>query len=149
MQFDLVNLRNWFEANKLKMNVSKTKYICYNICNRYIIDWDLYYHSMDCLKNECSDCLPLERVSNFKYLGITLDECLKWRQHVENVANSMRQTISNFYFIRNKCPTYFLKLIYNALVNTRLNYGVFSWGAAYKNSIRSIVVLQKRLIRVI
>ena len=40
---------------------------------------------------------PVERVKNFKYLGVTLSEDLTWTTHIDNVVKKARQRL---YFLR-------------------------------------------------
>ena len=44
---------------------------------------------------------PAERV---KYLGLLIDEKLKWTDHIEHVYNKIIKYIGIFYKIRNKLP---------------------------------------------
>ena len=48
---------------------------------------------------------PLEFNNKGKYLGVTLDNKLTWRQHIENTKNKMNKGKG----ILKKCITYFLK----------------------------------------
>ncbi len=76
-KLDLKSLLEWFIANKLKFNASKTKYVLFSrtkcglsISDRY--DLKLGVHT-------------LERKAGVKFLGIFLDENLKWTQHIDYI----------------------------------------------------------------
>ena len=73
------NLYNWCIVNKLTINDDKTKFMLFYTINK------------PAPKNFVSiktNVMDIERVDNFKYLGIYLDEILHWNKHVEYVCNS-------------------------------------------------------------
>jgi hypothetical protein len=148
MEEDLLVLRQWFLSNRLSLS-SKTKYMVYDLCNRYKIDWEVIYHSMDCSAEICTNCISIGNVTEFKYLGVTLDNKLKWKHHANCLTKTLRHCLSKLYFLRNKCPLTFLKDIYLALVQSKISYGLNCWGGAYQNAINPILFLQKRIVRII
>lgn len=44
---------------------------------------------------------PIELVSNFKYLGIQLDDCLSFKMHINSLLKKLKLKLS--FFFRNKC----------------------------------------------
>jgi hypothetical protein len=74
---------------------------------------------------------------------------LKWDHHINNITKELKFCKTKFYFIRNKCPPFFQKVIYNALVNSKLNYGIICWGGAYHSTIKIAETAQKGIIRII
>ena len=64
-RIDLDNIAQWLRSNKLTLNVKKTKFVIFGSKNnlRHIVNTDLR------LNGEV-----IERVREFKYLGLTLDE---------------------------------------------------------------------------
>ena len=88
----------------------------------------------------------LQRVLHIKYLGIVIDEKLKWRQHIE----TLRIKISRASYILSKLRHYVdlntLKLTYYNLVYPFLNYCITVWGGASKSSLQPIVNLQKKFL---
>ena len=64
---ELCKVSAWLSANKLALNVAKTKYIMFRTINKRI-----QYPEMK-LNN-----IAIERVSKFKFLGIWFDEYLNW-----------------------------------------------------------------------
>ena len=74
----LTTMQSWFTANKLSLNVDKT---CYTV-----------FHSK--CKPEATDSLCLKlyinnqlitKVSSCKYLGVVIDESLKWKKYIDQV----------------------------------------------------------------
>ena len=77
---DLTNVLSWHHANFLILNLGKTKIMLVIThqrtagANNKVID----------ISNT-----RLERVHNFKYLGVLLDTTLSWKGHVEYIGNKI------------------------------------------------------------
>ena len=81
---DLRNLTNWFNANKISLNVSKTELILFKPKMKKL-DFDLKLRLND------KRIYPTKAV---KYLGIKIDENLTWIDHINlidhiNYANTV------------------------------------------------------------
>ena len=75
MNMELGNIGNWLTANKLSLNVHKSKYMIYSKSkklNRYP-------------KLEIDDSI-IQQVHEFNFLGITFDDHLNWKLHIERCA---------------------------------------------------------------
>ena len=68
------NIQEWLNINKLSLNVNKTKYMIFHNHQRNIDDLipDIR------LNNQA-----IERVSEFNFLGLTIDQHLSWNSHVQ------------------------------------------------------------------
>jgi len=99
-------IKNWCDNNNLQLNLTKTKYIIFNISNFMCMSYssisELCIHSYNCkyLNLPCN-CVPLERVYNIKYLGINFDYRLKFVDHIYSVNNSIRKLFYTFKILRN------------------------------------------------
>ena len=78
LQLDLNRFADWCNANKLSLNVSKTKHM--NFGTRYMVkkakDVKIVVNGE-----------KLQIVPTYKYLGITLDSVLSYNSHVSSVIN--------------------------------------------------------------
>ena len=81
---DLTRVRGWLLANKLSLNVTKTEYIFLTTTFK--------------LSNLGRD-FPIKignnhfkRVQATKYLGIHLDENLKWNEHVDKLCSKVNRS---------------------------------------------------------
>ena len=70
----------------------------------------------------------LEKVNNFKYLGITIDKELNWNEHVKNVVKNIQKFIPIFYNIRNFTNQKVCIQLYKSLVVSKINYGLEIYG---------------------
>ena len=87
----------------------------------------------------------IERVSEFNFLGLTLDECLNWKPHVQKISNKISPIIGVLCRLKNYLPKHILRTIYNSLILPHLQYAVLTWGFKMGRAELS----QKRAMRVI
>ena len=128
---------NWFCLNKLSINPDKTKYMLFKNKQRNTSNL-----SLPTLK---LNGVILERVSEFLYLGIYLDENLSWDPHVNYIATKMSKNMGILRRLKHTLPKNILKTIYHSLITPHLNYGILVWG--FNNT--RIEKLQKQAIRII
>ena len=95
------------------------------------------------------DGSTLKRVQSSRFLGITIDEELSWKPHVNNVCNTVSRNIGMINKLKHCFPQPTLKSLYYAIVYPHLNYGVLAWGNAYKTLMDRLLLLQKKALRII
>ena len=88
---------------------------------------------------------PIERVAEFNFLGLTIDENLDWNQHLQNISNKVSRTLGVICRLKNHPPVHILRLLYNSLVLPYLQNGILTSGF----KIGRIEKLQKRAVRII
>ena len=138
-------LFEWFCANRLSLNASKTNYIVIkpphirpdlNAYNIFIKDTKLSR-----LGNECEyKCA--------KFLGIYIDENLTWKDHVSNINKKKSKALFSIKQLKNVLPADCLNILYNSLIHSHLSYGIIAWGSATKSTLKQTINLQKRAIRI-
>ena len=74
MRIEIETLIQWLRANKLSLNVKKTKYMIIGNKNKLNGIQDVNIN----VNNE-----PIERVNKFKYLGLIIDQHLTWDSHID------------------------------------------------------------------
>lgn len=147
--FNFVSL--WLQDNLLTLNISKTIMLAFQLRNTDHLP-DLTFHSENCTKDNCtpmSGCYVIKKAESAKYLGITIDTALSWKEHINDTTKKLRYILYKFYKLRYilKLPT--LKMLYFALVQSRLIYGNLGWGAVRDCHLKPIQKLQKRVIKII
>lgn len=134
---ELTHVSSWLNSNKLTLNINKTYYMVTH-------SKSITPHPIDIKINNTS----IKQVKEAKFLGVIIDNTLQWKSQIDTVNNKLSKMIGVIYKIRNSCSPECIKLIYNALIYPHLLYCSSIWGGTYKIYIDSLVINQKKLIRV-
>ena len=139
---ELTNVSNWFNANKLLLNVKKTKFSFFQ-------------------KSSEKDNIPLrlpnlniigfniERESSIKFLGVWIDENLSSRDHIHTVENKIAKNLGLLYQGKHYLDDSFLKQIHFAYIHTYLNYASIAWASTHKTKLKKVQSKQKHVLRII
>ena len=87
----------------------------------------------------------IQRVSDFNFLGVTINEHIDWSPHINKLSNKISRTLGVMNKLKRCLPHAIMKLMCNSLIQTHLYFGITVWGY---NCAR-ISKLQKRAIRII
>ena len=88
-------------------------------------------------------------LSCYKYLGILIDENLPWRPQIDKMCSKLSSVCGALSKARHYLDRNSLMLIYNSLVESRIRYGILSWGTAAQQQINRVKVLQNKALRYI
>lgn len=152
MQEDLNKIRLWFDSNNLTLNESKSKFINFDLKTEINLDRVVKYHKKKCLlsaENEQCDCDEISATKSIKYLGLVLDSKLDWKEHIQQVAKSVKPVLRHMYFLRKLCSTSICRQVFHSLVHSRLTYGIEAWGGTYQSRLKPLFTLEKYFIRII
>lgn len=149
MERGLTQLKTWLEINLLSLNIDKTKYIYFTLTADPSIQQTIQIHDFNCKQKINCLCSSVSKVSNIRYLGIIIDENLRWNEHIIHINNKLRKILPKFYQIRNITNSEIKKTLYFALVESNIRYGITAWGSAYDKAIYPLQILQKTLIKVL
>ena len=144
--FELSKIEDWFKANKLTLNASKTKYILFKKKKE-----DVNITSLKLL----IDNKDIERVGtgckneSFKFVGVHLDENLNWNHHLKLVKNKASSAVFALSSVKNILPSNIKLTIYNSLFRSYIEYGISAWGRNKCSEMKQIHILQKRAVRLI
>ena len=123
LNVELCKITNWLAANKLSLNVGKTKFKEKVVYPKLLIN-----------------NIEIERVDYFNILGLQLNHNLNWNKHVNYVSLKISKISGILYRLRSEFPTYILKSIYNTFLLPHLTYCILPWGS----QIGKIHLLQKK-----
>ena len=135
----LQNVSTWLKANKLSINVKKTKLMIFRPrqkmlpINRQIV-----------IENNI-----LEQVDNTKFLGVYIDQHLTWKTHVNFITAKISKSVGLLYKAKYYLPSKSLLTLYYALVYPYLTYCNLIWASTYVTNLQRIYLLQKRAVRAI
>ncbi len=161
MNIEINKMAVWFRANKMSVNVEKTKFIIFRNHGKKIT------HGEAILKFDANEpdspydvdkVYNLERIYNdhpdknkqtYKLLGIYLDEFLNFNAHTNILCNKLSKSLycinraKNFLNIKN------LKILYYALIHSHLNYCSIILNSTTQQNKNRILKLQKKAIRIV
>ena len=139
---ELTLINEWFKANKLSLNTSKTKYTFFHKLRRN----DYIPLKLPALKINNTE---IKREYCIKFLGVLLDECLTWKKHIETIENKISKNIGIIYkakfFLNQTC----LKNVYFSFVHSYLNYANIAWGSTHHTKLKKNYNKQKHASRII
>ena len=84
---------------------------------------------------------PIDHVTEFIYLGLTLDWNLNFKSHLKTIGTKLSIVIGLLYKLKYLFPAYLLRMIYNSLILPHINYCFLAWGL----NCHSVELLQKKI----
>jgi len=109
----LQDINTWFKVNLLTLNFNKTQYLEFRTKNYYNVNTQIKY-DQGCITN----------ASKIKFLGLTIDETLSWKQHIEQVLNKMCTACYALRNIKHIVPIDTLRVIYFTHIHSIISYGI-------------------------
>ena len=137
---ELLEVSNWFKANKLSVNATKTN---------YMIMGTPKMTSMIDQTDIILDNTKLDRVTKTKFLGVIIDENLTWKNHIDGITKTISRNIGMINKLKFFVPERILRTLYCTLVLPYINNGILIWGQACKTYLEKIYKLQKWVLRII
>ena len=142
MNQELQKVNECFEANKLSLNIGKTKYFLFHKPSR---------------KDDLPHLLPrlpikmhkVERVKSIKFLGVLLDENLSWKDHIKCVENRVSKNIGLLYRAKLFLDKNLLLTLYFSYIHTYFNYANLSWGSTNRTNLKKLLSQKKHAVRII
>ena len=101
---ELYEADRWLCANKLSLNVTKTSYMLFSARSRQC-NGELYIRES-----------RLTRVSNAKFLGITIDDNLNFKAHVNCVRSKVSKSSGVIFKLSQYLSEHVLRKLYLSLV---------------------------------
>ena len=127
-------INDWLKVNKLSLNIEKTKAMIFHSPQKQLT-----------LPSISIENIKINFVDTFTFLGISIDKHLKWKSHIDMIARKISKAIGVLNKLKKFIPKSAMKLIYNALVLSHMNYGLMLWGSKHGKLFK----LQKKAIRIL
>ena len=138
---DLNKVQSWLQANKLSLNVKKTKYSI--IATQYkVAHLD---HQPDVRINGHS----VDRVRTHRYLGVEINDTLTWHSQIDQIVKKVSAGLAILKRARALVPRDTFINMYNALVVPYFDYCSPVWGCIGKCQSERLQKLQNRAARII
>ena len=131
---ELLKVSDWLMANKLTIN--------YMIFHRSRLK--------DCDKQDViiQDRI-ISHVTSTKFLGVIMDDKLKWNLHIMYMKNKIAKSNGILYKIKNFLDRKTLIHLYNSFVFPYLIFGVEVWGNTNAVHLDTIIKIQKKVVKTI
>ena len=136
---------NYMKVNLLHINVKKCCYMYFSPNKRSKNDIDSNLND----KNLTMNSKIITRVSQTKFLGVTIDEKLNWKPHIELLNKKLRSICGRIYRIKNCLPESLYKQIYHSLFESHLSYAISVWGGISSNQMKPLFITQKKCVRIL
>ena len=136
---ELLKINLWLVRNRLTLNVEKTVALVFTK-RRHDVNLNNKLKIAD-------EYINFNR--EVKYLGVTIDDDLRFDSHVSNVCNKVSKNIGVLYRMSFYVPNSVLLNAYYALVYPLLTYCNIVWGGAAALHIDKLLFLQKKMVRIL
>ena len=160
MNSEINKLANWFRANKMAVNISKTKYLIFHTKGKKIENFDDNSIVFD--ENEIGKpkdpalITPLGRIfdshpaadqRSYKLLGVLFDETLSFKHHVNFLVNKLSKSLFCLNRAKNFLDPKALKMLYFSLIHSNLIYCIGPLSTMSSSNANKILKIQKKAIR--
>ena len=137
VQLCLNTFQNWAQANLLILNTDKTKYLLFSPrSSECIVPYDLQLNGSS-----------LEKINSIRYLGLQIDDKLKYDFHIVNVCSRLSRMVGVSYAINDKLTLEAARSLYFSLAHSIITYLLLFWGSTYDSYIERVQILQNKIIR--
>ena len=136
---ELAKISDWLSANRLSLNVSKSKLLYFTNKNRNNLK-DINIR----INNEI-----LKEVDAAKYLGVHMDNKLNWNTHTNNMKLRLSKGISMLALIRHYVPDSVRRSLYFTFINSHTDYNLLNWGTAPPTTLETVSSKTRKAIRII
>ena len=134
---ELQRVSTWLKVNKLSLNIDKTHFMIFTKKpTRPSLDIRI-------------DGKKINEVNNTKFLGAYIDQKLNWKDHIKYTSGKISRGIGMIIKARKYLNKESLMNLYYSFIYPYLTYCNHIWGATYVTSLRKLVVLQKKVVRII
>lgn len=138
----------WLHKNLLTLNLQKTNYIPFAIHTGMKPPNTFSIKAHTCLDTLSCSCVVLPLVTSVKYLGVMIDDGLRWTKHIEFTASKVRKTIHLFKILRHSADLETIKIIYYALCQSIIGYCILAWGGSAKTKFLEVERAQRAVLKV-
>ena len=115
---EISKISHWLHSNKLMLNTSTAK-------SNFMV---FFKHAKTIPKLKLVINNPIEHVTEFNFLGITIDQNVTWNPHITEASIQIAKVIGILHKLKHSFPQRILRLIYNSLILLHYIYGLYLWG---------------------
>lgn len=136
-QSSLTSIVLWLKKWRMALNENKSIHMYFT--NRPISYHPVYMNNV---------IIPYANTA--KYLGMTLDTKIKWKEHVKKKSTQIQLKFNELQWLigqHSQLSTYNKLLIYKQVIKPIWTYGIPLWGCTKRKHIEKIQKLQNKILR--
>ena len=137
LNVELEKVSQWLFANKLSLNIEKTSFVGFHSPQRRIA------HKL----NLSISNMSIKSDNEVIYLGLILYSNLNRKPFLHELSKKISRSIGVLSKIRHYVNRNILLQLYYSLIYPFLTCGLSIWGNTYNSTLRPLIILQKRAIR--
>ena len=115
---ELKNIDNWLIANKLSLNIKKTKYMIFSTSSSN----KTQKKSLLTIRGK-----PIDRVSSIKLLGVIFNEHLTWKDHMEMLLSKLKSSLYCVMRVKPYLNKKSLLTLFHSLILSHIRYCITTW----------------------
>ena len=135
----LDKIYNYMRCNQLHINYKKCCYMHFNPLKNGKVPND--ETELLSIKGKV-----IKHVKETKFLGVIIDERLKWDSHINYLNSKLKCEIGKLNAIRKIVPKNLHKQLYHSLFESHLSYGISVWGGVSQRKLEPLFITQKNVL---
>ena len=129
---------SWCCANRLSINISKTNMMLFSNILTPLDIADVFMNNK-----------KIEYASSTRFLGVTIDDKLKFNLHINAITKKISKNIGVLYKLKQYLPCETLLSVYRSIIEVYINYCNLLFGNASYTHLSPLVIAQKKAIRIV
>ena len=141
LQQEVNSVSQWFDDNKLALNISKCNTMLIGSAPR--ISTDAFSETLGIsMHNEL-----IENTDEYCYLGLTVDSCLRWENHILKLCKKLSPVVCHLQRISLHLTTEQISSLYFSYVQPIIDYGLTIYGHCSATLLDKVQRFQNRCAR--
>jgi hypothetical protein len=100
--------------------------------------------------NQSSSLAQKFHMPTAKYLGMTLDAKLRWKEHIKKKRDGLNIKFTKMYWLlgrNSELPVHNKLILYKQVIRPVWSYGIHLWGCASDSNIQVIQLFQNKVLK--
>ena len=137
IQQEIFLVQDWFNANKLTLNIDKSSYLLYHKKSQRTENFKIELNGVQ-----------IPRVRSAKFLGTWIDDQLSWETHITKLINKLKCGLGMLCRSKNFLSTMAKRMLYYSQIHSNLSYCLGIWGTMSRRAyLDKLAKIQKKAIK--
>ena len=141
LQRALYEVTEWCLVNDMVINPNKTESM--------VITTRQKHQLKPLLLNITVEGIPVQQVTKHRLLGVTVDNCLSWQNHIEVTCKVLSRHLYVLSQLRHITDEYTRKIFYEAHIKSHIDYASTLWDGCSENLFKKLCSLYRRSAKLI